>query len=139
MFPVSIYQGVSMYKYTRCTFPRSRSYADVTICVRPWPVRSFRTPLIVQRYLTAVSFMPGHSLTRGHLGIRPPLTAVICHLNRAIYHTLCFREILRPVELRPVCPAVNTICRPGDIHCDHRPVPCNEPHLDAKNVDDNPP
>ena len=41
------------------------------------------TPSIVQRYLTALSFMPSHSLTGGHLGLRPPLTAVICYLNRA--------------------------------------------------------
>lgn len=54
----------------------------VWLCSVPLPNHAS----VVRHNLTTISFEPSHSLTGSHLGFRPPLTAVICYLNRAIIY-----------------------------------------------------
>ena len=69
VFPASVCQGISIYQYKPVTpCPASVDHRVIVICVRLWPVRSFRTPSVVQRHLTAISFTPGHTFVR-HLGV----------------------------------------------------------------------
>ena len=62
MFPVSGYQG---------------------ICSWSWLVRSFRNSLDGTTPPNHCFFNAQSHPLRDHLGFRPPLTAVICYLNRA--------------------------------------------------------
>lgn len=58
MFPALVYQGISMYTATPVApLPTSAENRAVTICLRLWPVRSFSTPSVVQRHLTAIPFL----------------------------------------------------------------------------------
>lgn len=76
-------------------FPAFLNYqgilATATACA------NFRTPSVVQRHLTAISLTPGHASVC-HLGFRPPLTAVICYLNRAC---ICLLQCFLPFTPQP--------------------------------------
>ena len=54
MFPISVYQGLSGLCPV-ALHPTPRGWSGYT-CSRLWPVRSFSTPSMVQRHLTAYFF-----------------------------------------------------------------------------------
>ena len=42
-------------------------------------------------------------------------------------------------QFRPIYPAIDAVCSPTDIHCNHAPITGHPPQLDAKHIDDQPP